>query len=334
LRGVAQAQEEMVAAGVPVQVLIADDANDADLAVQIATALVADSSVIAVIGHGSSTSSVAAAPVYTAGQLPMIAPTSTSTGLTQLPKGADGLNYVFRTIPNDQFTGTALARYALTSMGKKNAILFFNPNSSYSQSLKDAFVSTFNLEGGSISQEVDLSQGNPSEALAAATGDLVVLFPNSETFDAAVAVVQADQKKLPILAGDAFYRIESLEQAGVDLQGAILSVPWHGQASPNPEFVSSAMALWAGNVNWRTALAYDVGQVFRSAQAQANLTPTGEVSLRSALAQTLAQPDFQATGATGRIQFTPSGDRNGNVVILTVQPGSSSGTGFDFVPVK
>lgn len=334
LRGVAQAQEEMVAAGVPVQVLIADDGNDADLAVQIAKALVEDPSVIAVIGHGTSTPSVAAAPTYTAGQLPMIAPTSTSTELTQLAKGDDGVNYIFRTIPNDQFTGTALARYALGTMGKKNAILFFNPNSSYSQSLKDAFVSTFNLEGGSISQEVDLSQGNPAEALATATGDLVVLLPDSSTFEPTVAVVKTNQKKLPILAGDAFYRIESLQQAGAELQGAILSAPWHSQASPNAEFVSHATDLWAGTINWRTALAYDVGQVFRSAQSAANLTPSGEVSLRSTLAQALAQSGFQATGATGGIQFTPSGDRNGSVVLLTVQPGSSSGTGFDFVPTK
>ncbi|MEB3274518.1 MAG: ABC transporter substrate-binding protein [Prochlorothrix sp.] len=333
LRGVAQAQEEMVAAGVPVQVLIVDDGNDADLAVSIAQALVADSSVIAVIGHGTSTPSVAAAPIYTAGQLPMIAPTSTSTELTQLAKGDDGVNYIFRTIPNDQFTGTALARYALGTMGKKNAILFFNPNSSYSQSLKDAFVSTFNLEGGSISQEVDLSQGNPTEALATATGDLVVLLPNSSTFEPAVAVVKANQQKLPILAGDAFYRIESLQQVGAELQGAILSVPWHSQASPNAEFVSTSTALWGGLVNWRTALAYDVGQVFRSAQASANLVPTGDASLRSTLAQTIAQSGFQATGATGGIQFTPSGDRNGGVVLLTVQPGSTSGTGFDFVPM-
>ena len=219
-------------------------------------------------------------------------------------------------------------------MGKKNAILFFNPNSSYSQSLKDAFVSTFNLEGGSISQEVDISQGNPAEALASATGDLVVLFPNSDTFDAAVAVVKANQKKLPILAGDAFYRIESLEQAGAEFQGAILSVPWHGQASPNPQFVQTSTGLWKGSVNWRTALAYDAGQVFRSAQAQTSLTPTGEVNLRSTLAQTLAQADFQVMGATGSVQFTPSGDRNGSVVLLTVQPGSISGTGFDFVPIK
>jgi len=334
LRGIAQAQEEMVAAGIPVQVLIVDDGNDPAIAVQVAKALVADTSVVAVMGHGSSKSSVAAAPIYSQGQLPLIAPTSTSIALTQLEKEEGGVNYIFRTIPNDQFTGTALARYALTTMGKKNAILFFNPNSSYSQSLKDAFTSTFNLEGGTISQEVDLSQGNPTDGLATNGGNLIVLLPDSATFDPAVAVVKANQKKLPILAGDAFYRIETLQQAGAELQGAILSVPWHGQASPNAKFVSSSTALWGGNVNWRTALAYDVGQVFGSAQTLGNLTPTEGDSPRSALAQVLNQASFKATGATGEIQFTPSGDRNGKVVLLTIKPGSTSGTGFDFVPVQ
>ncbi|WP_256377864.1 hypothetical protein [Synechococcus sp. PCC 7502] len=35
-----------------------------------------------------------------------------------------------------------------------------------------------------------------------------------------------------------------------------------------------------------------------------------------------------------KIQFQPSGDRNNAAILVKVQPGKGSGTGYDFVPVS
>lgn len=140
----AQAQDEAIQAGVPIKVLVADDRNDSNQATAIANALVQNSAIVGVIGHGTSTTTLAAAPVYQQGQLPMIAPTSTTTELATLAR--QGGNFVFRVIPSDQFTGTTLARYML-SAGKSRPIIFYNPQSSYSKSLQDAFATTLGLEG-------------------------------------------------------------------------------------------------------------------------------------------------------------------------------------------
>lgn len=329
LRGVAQAQDEAIKAGTPVKVLIADDRNDAGQAAAIANALVQDPSVVGVIGHGTSTTTLAAAPVYQQGQLPMISPTSTTTELATLAR--DGGNFVFRVIPSDQFTGTTLARHML-SEGQNQPIVFYNSQSSYSNSLQEAFSTTLGLEGGQVAKLVDLSQGNPAAELQGSGADAIVLLPDSASFDAAIAVAQLNQGQLPVLAGDAFYRIDALQKGGASLTGTVVTVPWHPLKS-TPPFAQTSSGLWGGDVNWRTALSYDAFQAFSSASSASNVTATSGQQGRVAVGQALAGQGFSATGSTGAISFLPSGDRNTTVLLVAVEPGSRSGTGFDFVPL-
>ncbi|MGB6015475.1 MAG: ABC transporter substrate-binding protein [Nodosilinea sp.] len=329
LRGVALAQDEAIQSGTPVKVLIADDRNDAGQAEAIANALVQDPNVVGVIGHGTSTTTLAAAPIYQQGGLPMIAPTSTTTELAALPR--QGSNFVFRVIPSDQFTGTTLARHML-SQGQSKPIIFYNSQSSYSKSLQEAFSTTLGLEGGQVDKLVDLSQGNPATELQGSGADAVVLLPDSATFDAAIAVAQLNNGQLPVLAGDAFYRIEALQKGGASLTGTVVTVPWHPLKSP-PPFAQTSSSLWGGDVNWRTALSYDAFEAFRSAQTVGKVAPASGPQGRAALGQALAGQGFSATGSTGAISFLPSGDRNTNVLLVEVKPGTRSGTGFDFVPL-
>ncbi|MGG6237727.1 ABC transporter substrate-binding protein [Nodosilinea sp. AN01ver1] len=329
LRGVAQAQDEAIKAGTPFKVLIANDQNNAGQAAAIANALVQDPNVIGVIGHGTSTTTLAAAPVYQQGQLPMIAPTSTTTELATLAR--NGGNFIFRVIPSDQFTGTTLARHML-SQGQSKPIVFYNSQSSYSKSLQDAFSTTLGLEGGQVVKLVDLAQGNPAAELQGSGADAVVLLPDSATFDAAIAVAQANQGQLPLLAGDAFYRIDALQKGGASLVGTVVTVPWHPLKS-TPPFAQTSSGLWGGDVNWRTALSYDAFQVLSSARTVGNVAPGSGLSGRTAIGQALATQGFSANGSTGAISFLPSGDRNTTVLLVKVQPGSRSGTGFDFVPL-
>lgn len=329
LRGVAQAQDEAIKAGVPIKVLIADDNNNPDQARAIAAALTQDTAIMGVIGHGTSTTTLVAAPIYQQAGLPMIAPTSTSTELAALPRS--GPNLIFRVIASDQFTGTALARHLLSRKQQK-PLVFYNSQSSYSMSLLEALSTTIGLEGGQVVKTVDLSQGSPAAELQGTDADSLVLLPDSKSFEAAIAVARANQGRLPLVAGDAFYRIETLKQAGPSLQGAVLAVPWHPRKS-NPQFAQAAAQLWGGDINWRTALSYDALQVLQAAAATGNVTPAlAAPAARQALAQVLGDSGFTATGSTGAISFLPSGDRNSTVTLVRVEPGQRSGTGFDFVP--
>lgn len=330
LRGIAQAQDEAIQSGVPIKVLIGDDNNDPAQATMIANALVQNSNVVAVIGHGTSRTSLAAAPIYQENGLVMISPTSTSTELAQIPRGANG-NFIFRTISSDQFTGTTLARHAL-SQGLPKAVVFYNSASSYSTSLQEAFATTLSLEGGQVVQQIDLSQGDAAAQLSQVNADVIALFPDSETLPQALEVAKVNQNRLPLLAGDAFYRIESLQQAGAALNGAVLPVPWHPLRSSDPNFAPKGASLWGGDVNWRTALSYDAFQVVRQARSLANVTPQSGMQGRLMLEQALSASSFSSNGVTGAISFLPSGDRNSQVTLVKVEPGSRSGAGFDFMP--
>ena len=334
LRGIAQAQDEAIKAGVPLKVVIADDGNDQNRAKAIANSLIADSSILAVIGHGTSKTSIAVAPIYSQNQMVAIAPTSTSIELATVPRRADGINYFFRTIPSDQFTGTALARYMLSSLKKNTAAVFYNSKSSYSKSLQTAFSTTLILEGGKVVKEVDLSAPNSAVHLDGIAADVLVLLPDSDTVNSSLEIARNNQKRLPIIGGDALYNTDLLKQGGAALNGAVISVPWHFADSKNQNFAVLARDLWGIDVNWRTAMSYDAVQVLRMGRSIGKIAPSSGQAGRVMLAKTLAGEDFKVGGATGEIRFLASGDRNSNVVLLQIVPDTQSGAGYDFAPIN
>ncbi len=95
------------------------------------------------------------------------------------------------------------------------------------------------------------------------------------------------------------------------------------------EFSLSAEKLWGGEVSSRTALAYDAGMVLIAALRK-NSQPN-----RLNVRQVLANPSFQAIGATGVVSFEPNGNRKEPVFqLVKVVPSKCSPYGYIFVPVN
>lgn len=330
LRGVAQAQNQVNAAGgvdgVPVRVIVADDRDRPQVAEQVAQALVEEDDILGVVGHFSSSASLAAAPIYQ-GKLVMISPTSTSVRLSG--KG----NYIFRTVPNDRFAANALARYALTQRQARRAVVFFNSNSDYSQSLKDEFTNAMFADGGEVLTEFDLASptfdpGNAVESAIAQNADAIMLAPDSAMLDRALQVVAVNRRRLPLLGGDSTYTAKTLQVGGDRAVGMVLAIPWHILGNPQAEFAREATQLWRGEVNWRTALAYDATQALL-AGIQSNPSRTG-------VQQALSSSNFTTPGAESPIRFQPSGDRISAVQLVEVQPSTDTQRsifGFVFVPI-
>lgn len=331
LRGVAQAQQEVNQAGgmngVPLRVAIASDDNDPTTVEQVAEKLVADASIVGVIGHFSSDATLAAGPVYEQGQLPMISPTSTSVQVSQLG------NYIFRTVPSDRFTANTLAQYLVKTLNRKNAVVFYNSGSNYSQSLKSEFTTVFYTEGGQRLTEVDLTSPtfdavtSVRQALQQ-SAEALILLANTATLDQALSVVDANQGQLNLLGGDSLYNIKLLQAGGANARGMVVAVPWILQSNPSSPFVQSSRQLWGGDVNWRTAMAYDATLALIEALRRE------PAATRSTVAQALQSPDFSVAGATGEVRFLPSGDRNQSMQLVIVEPGPRSGYGYDFVPAQ
>ncbi|MGC9528776.1 MAG: ABC transporter substrate-binding protein [Limnospira sp.] len=328
LRGVAQAQNEVNEAGgiggVPLRVVVADDANSPEAVKKVAASLVEESDVLGVVGHFGSDVTLAAAPVYEEGELVAITPTSTSVELSTAG------DYIFRTVPSDRFTGNALAKYTVEGLNLKEVAVFYNAESNYSRSLKDELTTALYGDGGEVVAEFDLAAPdfNAFRVLEEAKqrgAEVIVLAANTETLDPALQVVRANRGELPVLGGDSLYKPETLKVGG-DSEDMVVAVPWHVMADPSSEFPGATQQLWGGDVNWRTAMAYDATEALIAALAE---DPT-----RRGVQEVLSDPGFSAEGATGTIRFLASGDRNQAVTLVRVEPGRRSGFGYDFVPVS
>lgn len=329
LRGVAQAQTEINQAGgingVPLKVLIASDDNDPQVSRQIAEALTENSEVLGVVGHFGSEATLAAAEVYQNSGLVMISPTSTAMQLSEVG------DYVFRTVPSDRFTAAALSRYMVNTLQAQDAAIYFNSESGYSQSLKDEFTTALYGDGGQILAEFDLANSafSAADTLQQAIdqgAEVLVLVANTATLDQALQVVAVNRGQLRLLGGDSVYNPKTLQVGGEAAVDMVVAVPWHILSDPQAPFVQSSRNFWGGDVNWRTAMAYDATQAL-IAGLQSNPT-------REGIQQTLSASNFAVEGATGAIRFLPSGDRNQAEQLVIIEPGSRSGYGYDFVPVQ
>jgi ABC-type branched-subunit amino acid transport system substrate-binding protein len=333
LRGVAQAQDEINQGnkinGRGIKVLIADDENKPSQAKQIAEKLVSKRDVLAVVGHFSSDTSIAAVEVYQQHKLVMISPTSTSEDLSHFGKAPN--HVFFRTVFGDHVTALALAKYLKNDARQQKAAVFYNPHSNYSDSLQKQFLKSFLASGGQVIEKTfDLSDPffNASASInqahqqgATALVDVPESKTDSNAFQNALKVLRANESRYWIVGGDSLYNYEILEKDAV--HRLIVATPWHSLSSPNPKFPKEAESLWKGPVSWRTALAYDATRALITA-LEKKQQPNRE-DVRKAL----ANPTFQANGATGEIRFSPLGDRlESNLQLVKVV---RSPSGYDFV---
>ena len=328
LRGAGHAQQALNQLvgnqGIPIKLVIANDENDPSIAKSVAAELVNRSEILGVLGHYSSGVTLAAAPVYDQGKLPMISAISTSVALSGLSP------YVFRTVPSDSFAAAALARYMIDDLNAQRAVLYYDSNSAYSLSLKSEFTTSVFSDGGEVITEYDLADAafdaEKQIALAKEQGvDVVMLAASTDTFEPSLEVMAAINHELPLIGGDDLYHPQILKQGGVEAEGLVVAVPWHVLSDPNSEFVTEAQQIWGGDVSWRSAMAYDAIASLGAALLE---NPS-----REGIRNTLQKGEFSATGATGDVRFLPSGDRNRAAQLVQVQVGNRSGIGFDFTPI-
>ena len=194
------------------------------------------------MGHFSSDMTLATAPIYEEKQLVIVSPTSTSVAISKAG------NYIFRTVPSDRFTSSALAEYFLEQLKLRKVAVIYNSKSAYSSSLQEIFTTDIISNGGEIVAEIDLSDNNfnPAEtlkSLQAQGAEALALLNDSQTIDKAYLLIQLNERKLPLLAGDSLYKPQTLEIGGAKAQGLVVSVPWH-VGSANTDFPSVARSLW------------------------------------------------------------------------------------------
>jgi branched-chain amino acid transport system substrate-binding protein len=327
LRGVAQAQDEINRSGgingKGLQVEIINDENDPDIARQVATALVQDPQVLAVVGHNASEASLAAAPIYQSGELVMITPTSSAKALAGFG------SYIFRALPSSRFLAEPLVKYVLKVAKKPSVATCYNSQAPDNITFRDEFTASLIADGGKlINIDCDMASANfnPSTSISQAISsgaDAILLTPHIDQLEKSIDIARSNKSRLALFSSPSMYTMQTLQSGGSDVSGLTMPVVWHPQMQKASVFTQQATRLWGGQVNWRTATAYDA--------TRAIIQGLEKASTRSELQATLLNPDFSTMGAGDVVKFLPTGDRSSRPILVQVR---STKTKYDFTLVN
>jgi branched-chain amino acid transport system substrate-binding protein len=168
--------------GHPVEIQEEDDGCDAAVGTTAAQKVVADASIVGVIGTSCSGAAVPAMEIFSPAGFTMISGSNTSPILTQAA-GEEGIAHqegYFRTAHNDQIQGAAAATFAFDELGVTKAATVHDGDP-YTQGLADAFAKSFQELGGEITLATSVNKGDtdmrPVLTEIAASEAELVFFP-------------------------------------------------------------------------------------------------------------------------------------------------------------
>jgi branched-chain amino acid transport system substrate-binding protein len=300
--------------GRKLELRVVDDSGNEDAAVRVAEQLYADPAVVAVVGHLSSGTSLAAARVYGGGATPtaMISPSASSPDLA-------GINpYVFRVCPSDLQHGPQLARFAWQTLGARRAGIIYI-NSDYGRGVRRTFVAEFARLGGTVLEADPYTATTSSiepylSRMRRAGADVLLLATERPGAELALREMRALGLRWPVLGGDA---LTGIEADGSLAEGLRLSSAYLPDRSSerNVAFVADYARAFPGQrPDHRGAGAYDI--VLLLARA-IDRTGADRRAIRDYLARMgRGQPAYE--GVTGTIAFDGNGDAAGKTVVIGI----------------
>lgn len=307
--------------GRQLKLVVRDDSTKPQRAIAIATELVADPNVVAVVGHLNSAATLAAAPVYNDAEhgLVNVSPAASSPLVT----GAGP--WTFRVCPSDLEHGPALAAWAINHLRDRRAVVLY-ANDDYGRGVLGSFTNAFKQMGGQVlSQDPYLpsmlsGDGDPDPYLRRAIRnrmDVLVIAGQAEDGAAILRKARADGYDGPVMGADG---LTGLRDVGSVANGVYVSSAWlpdqPGEASQR--FVQAYRERYDAEPDQFAAMTYDAVRLV--AQAIREVGPD-RAAIRSYLEQVgRGRPAFQ--GVSGSIAFDEHGDvENKNVVIGVIRNG-------------
>ena len=182
--------------GRPVELVIRDDQHDPDVALQVDKELI-EAGVAAIIGHMTSTMSLAAVPLMNSEKMLMISPTTSTDKLA----GID--DYFLRIMPTSKMAIENLAHYIFETLELRDLIVVYDlSNPAYTEAWYHDFTSAFE------------SMGNASIVAETFTSDADAYYP-----EMAQNLIDSGAEGVVIVAGalDAAMICQQLRKSGSDL---------------------------------------------------------------------------------------------------------------------
>ncbi len=339
--GVEVALDELIAqkqgkiGGMPVRVVVEDDQGRPEEAASVVQKLINQDRVIAVLGEVASSRSLAGGPICQQNGVPMISPSSTNPGVTQVG------DFIFRMCYLDDFQGAVMARFTAQNLGFKRVAMLKDIKNDYSVALAQFFTAEFVKQGGRIEIEQSYQSGDQDyraqlTAIKAKRPEAIIL-PGYYT-EAGLIGRQARELGLtiPIIGGDGWESEKLLEIGGEAMNGCYYSNHW-SLDQPNPRlqaFLAAYRAKFKGDPDAIGGLAYDAaGVLFAAMEKLAAEDPATFAGLGSSKAGSEARKTatrklrdlIAATagyeGATGTITLDENRNPKKPIVMIAVKDG-------------
>ncbi|MFO1061351.1 MAG: ABC transporter substrate-binding protein [Dongiaceae bacterium] len=299
-----------------IEVVAEDDQMDPKQAATVAQRLVSANDILAVVGHFSSTTSLAAQPIYQRAGIPMISPSSTSPDL------ANKANF-YRTAVTDDVVSTQLADYAVKTKGfKRIAILYQTGTSTIAQG------EIFAKRAKELGAEIVLMEGHEPERVdfQAVVTKLVPLKPDLvfvPTFTAEASKIARQLREAgitaPLMGTDALFDPQFIELAGAAGDGTYAAA-FFDENSTRPSakaFVDAYKAAYGQAPEGYGANAYDAALLIAAAVKAAGPDRAKLLDYLGSLGN--AQPAFP--GVTGDIGFGADHNVHKNILVVELKGG-------------
>jgi branched-chain amino acid transport system substrate-binding protein len=292
-----------------------DDQGKSQEAGTAVTRLITSDKVVAVLGEVASSLSLAGGRVAQQYGVPMISPSSTNPGVTQIG------DMVFRVCFLDPFQGWVEAKFARENLKAQKAAILYDQTQAYSKGLKDFFKKSFEEMGGTITTEQAYSGGDQDFSAQLTTirqtNPDLLLVPGYYT-DAGNIAIQVRKLGItvPMLGGDGWDSAQ-LAAIGKDaIEGSYFSNHYSFQEK-RPEvqnFVDKYKADYGEIPTGLAALGYDAaGLLFDAMSRSASLDG------KTLAATIAATKGFK--GVTGVISMDANRDAKKSAVVVQMKGG-------------
>ena len=305
-----------------VLVRVLNDAGDRTVAIKVASEFVNDKFTWGIVGPYSSSTLLASAPIYNAGNpgTPIIAPAATN------PKITNAGPMIYRVAPSDSTQGAALARL-VKARGAKSVAVVFDDSDAYSLGLSQ----TFKIEAKKIGLTTSDIPYQLNSYDQPKVGNFAVdaIFISGYTADVAAAAKLEQPFGKPMYAGDGAYGQDLLAQGGSAVEGVIVTSFWHSTLTDknSVRFAKRFAELFGGGTpNANAMQAYDATRALIEGMRRMRAKPENGEGLRLALETLRTKP---IDGITSPIRFDQNGDMNDRPwVAITVQNGKFKAVGY------
>lgn len=297
-----------------------DNKSEPAEATTLATKLMTQDGVVAVLGPATSGSFKAEIPVALKNKIPVISGSATADDVTVDASGVK--DYAFRICFNDSYQGITMANFANNNLSAKKAVIIMDKSSDYGKGLAENFVKTFTTAGGTIVAQESYVAGDTdfNAILTDIKGkDFDVIFIPGYYSEAGLIIKQARTQgiKAPILGADGFDSPTLLQLAGADALNNVYYSNHYSSLDKDPavtKFIADFKAKNNKEPDAFNALGYDLAKFVVDGISRAD-SVNGE-SIKNALAATT-----NFSGVTGSFSVDANHNPVKSIVVIGLKNG-------------